>query len=56
MVFHLIVENFGKVQFADIELSNMVVLVGNNNSGKTMLMQLIYGLQKNKCSDEYHYP
>lgn len=46
MVFHLIVENFGKVQFADIELSNMVVLVGNNNSGKTMLMQLIYGLQK----------
>lgn len=46
MVLHLIVENFGKVQFADIELSNMVVLVGNNNSGKTMLMQLIYGIQK----------
>ncbi|MGN0141195.1 MAG: AAA family ATPase [Roseburia sp.] len=45
MVFHIIVENFGKVEYADIALTNLVVLVGNNNSGKTMIMQLIYGIR-----------
>ena len=43
MVFHLKVKNFGKIEYADISLSNFVVFVGNNNSGKTMMMQLIYG-------------
>lgn len=46
MVLHLIIKNFGKVESADISLSNLVVLVGNNNSGKTMVMQLIYGIRK----------
>lgn len=45
MVFHLIVENFGKVEYANISLNNLVVFVGNNNSGKTMIMQLIYGIR-----------
>ncbi|MCM1181995.1 MAG: ATP-binding protein [Roseburia sp.] len=31
---------------ADISLDDLIVFVGNNNSGKTMLMQLIYGLRK----------
>ena len=46
MVIHLIIKNFGRVETADIALSNFVVLVGNNNSGKTMVMQLIYGIRK----------
>lgn len=46
MVLHLIIKNFGKVASADISLNNLVVFVGNNNSGKTMVLQLIYGLRK----------
>lgn len=46
MVLHLIIKNFGKVESADIALNNLVVFVGNNNSGKTMIMQLIYGIRK----------
>lgn len=46
MVIHLIIKNFGRVESADIALSDFVVLVGNNNSGKTMVMQLIYGIRK----------
>ena len=34
------------MEFADIALDNFVVFAGNNNSGKTMVMQLIYGLRK----------
>ena len=45
VVFHLKVKNFGKIEYADISLSNFVVFVGNNNSGKTMMMQLIYGIR-----------
>lgn len=46
MVLHLKLKNFGKIESADISLSNLVLFVGNNNSGKTMVMQLIYGLRK----------
>ena len=46
MVLHLIVKDFGKIRSADIALNNLVIFVGNNNSGKTMLMQLIYGIRK----------
>lgn len=46
MVLHLIIKNFGKVESADISLNNLVVFVGNNNSGKTLVMQLIYGIRK----------
>ncbi|MDE6725963.1 MAG: ATP-binding protein, partial [Ruminiclostridium sp.] len=42
MIIH--VRNFGKIESADIDLSNLVIFVGENNSGKTYLMQLIYGL------------
>jgi len=34
------------VEAADISLDDLVVFVGNNNSGKTMVMQLIYGIRK----------
>lgn len=46
MVLHLIINNFGKVESADILLDNLMVFVGNNNSGKTMVMQLLYGIRK----------
>lgn len=42
MIIH--VRNFGKIESANIDLSDLVVFVGENNSGKTYLMQLIYGL------------
>lgn len=46
MIVHFIVREFGKVESADILSDNLVLLVGNNNSGKTMVMQLIYGMRK----------
>ncbi|MCI9137995.1 MAG: ATP-binding protein [Lachnospiraceae bacterium] len=46
MVLHFIIKNFGKVESADISLDDLVIFVGNNNSGKTMVMQLIYGIRK----------
>lgn len=46
MLLHLKVRNFGRVESADITLSNLVIFVGNNNSGKTLMMQLIYGIRK----------
>lgn len=46
MVLHIIIKNFGKVEAADIALDDLIVFVGNNNSGKTMVMQLIYGLRE----------
>ena len=42
MIVH--VRNFGKIESADIDLSDLTIFVGENNSGKTYLMQLIYGL------------
>lgn len=46
MVLHIIINNFGRVGSADISLDNLMVFVGNNNSGKTMVMQLLYGIRK----------
>lgn len=42
MIIH--VRNFGKIESADIDMSNFTIFVGENNSGKTYLMQLIYGV------------
>ena len=42
MIIHI--KNFGKIDSADIDLSSLVIFVGENNSGKTYVMQLIYGL------------
>ena len=36
------VEGFGKIKSADIDLGSLTIFVGENNSGKTYLMQLIY--------------
>ncbi len=49
MTLRLMVRHFGRVESADISLNNLVVFVGNNNSGKTLVMQLIYGIRKELC-------
>lgn len=38
------VKNFGKIESAEINVGNYAVFVGCNNSGKTYMMQLIYGV------------
>ena len=38
------VENFAKIESAKICVDNYTVLVGQNNSGKTFLMQLVQGI------------
>lgn len=38
------VENFGKVKEADIEISPLMLFVGDNNSGKSYLMSLLWGI------------
>lgn len=42
MIIHI--RNFGKIESADIDFANLTIFVGENNSGKTYIMQLIYGL------------
>lgn len=46
MEVYISVKNFGKISSARINISNFTVFVGNNNSGKTQLMELIYAVIK----------
>lgn len=39
------VRNFGKIEYAEVDMDSFSVFIGNNNSGKTYLMQLIYGVR-----------
>lgn len=51
------VEDFGKIKSADIEVAPMTLFVGDNNSGKSYIMTLIYGLLNiNLFSDQYQFP
>ena len=45
----LYVKNFGKIEEAEVELAPFTLFVGDNNSGKSYLMNLIWGL-KNEFS------
>jgi len=38
------IEDFGKIKQADIEISPLMLFVGDNNSGKSYLMSLLWGL------------
>ncbi|MCD8361559.1 MAG: ATP-binding protein [Lachnospiraceae bacterium] len=42
MEVYVSVKNFGKIREARVNISNFTIFVGNNNSGKTYLMELIY--------------
>lgn len=44
MEIFLKVKNFGKIQDATISLNKFTIFTGENNSGKTYLMQLIYAV------------
>ena len=41
----LIVEDFGKIKFAEIEVAPLTLFVGDNNSGKSYLLSLIWGIR-----------
>lgn len=57
------VENFGKIKKADIEVAPLTLFLGDNNSGKSYIMTLIYGLLNfnlyyanyNVCTDSIEY-
>ena len=38
------VENFERIQSADIEISPLMCFIGDNNSGKSYIMTLLWGL------------
>ena len=44
------VRNFAKIEFEEIYLDDFVLFVGDNNSGKTLTMELIYGVVNLLCS------
>ena len=46
MEVYINVKNFGKIKSARVNIDNFTVFVGNNNSGKTQLMELIYAIIK----------
>ena len=41
----LIVENYGKIKSAEIEMAPLTLFVGDNNSGKSYLLSLLWGIQ-----------
>lgn len=43
----LTINNLGKIVQGELELNNLTILVGDNNSGKTYVTYSIYGLLKN---------
>ena len=59
------VENFAGIERADIDVSPLTLFVGDNNSGKSYLLSLIYGLMRadnhddellsNLCQDSPEY-
>ena len=49
MSFNLHVEDFGKIKKADIEVKPLTLFVGDNNSGKSYLLSLIWGLRNSDC-------
>ena len=40
----VIIENFAKIGHAELEIKPMMMFVGDNNSGKSYLMSLLWGL------------
>lgn len=48
------VSDFGKIEYAHIQLAPLTLFVGDNNSGKSYMMTLIYGVFKiNFLLEEY---
>lgn len=50
------VKNFGKIEEASVEVAPLTLFVGDNNSGKSYMMTLIYGLlNANFFFDKYEF-
>ena len=47
MKSRIIVEDFGKIRYAELEMKPMMMFIGDNNSGKSYLMSLLWGLSSN---------
>ena len=52
IVAHIAFENFGKIKEGHINISNLSIFVGENNSGKTYVMQLIYAVINEICQEK----
>lgn len=50
MEYNLIVKDFGKIKEANIHVSPLTLFVGDNNSGKSYLLSLLWGLQS-ECAN-----
>ena len=49
-------KNFGKIEDASVEVAPLTLFVGDNNSGKSYMMTLIYGLLTvNFFFDKYEF-
>jgi predicted ATPase len=44
--FNLAIENFGLIEKADITLRPLTIFLGENNTGKSYVAQLIYALTR----------
>lgn len=42
----LIIEDYGKIKSAEIEVAPLTLFVGDNNSGKSYLLALLWGIEK----------
>ena len=51
----LIVEEFGKIKSAEIEIAPLTLFVGDNNSGKSYLLSLIWGIKNFVVEDFLDY-
>ena len=45
-LWRLIVEDYGKIKRAEIDVAPLTMFVGDNNSGKSYLMALLWGIQE----------
>ena len=45
MYWKLKVSGYGKIEHAEIEVAPLTLFVGDNNSGKSYLMSLLWGIQ-----------
>ena len=41
----LLVEDYGKIKSAEIEIAPLTLFVGDNNSGKSYLLSLLWGIE-----------
>lgn len=41
----LCIEDYGKIKSAEIEMAPLTLFVGDNNSGKSYLMSLLWGIE-----------